>query len=102
MAERRSAAATWPPAPTEATQWRRVVLHFAAGGRREVVVRETILWGRAVLLDESDAIWCRSCHRFVDLDEVRGEPTGHAFDRRSRSIIVAFEPERAGRREVGW
>lgn len=56
----------WPAPPTDARPWHTRSLRMRGGGRREnVTVREVQLWGRTVLINEADEVWCEDCRRFV-------------------------------------
>lgn len=71
MAER-----PWPAPPSSEAPWRleRFPLDdtgtVAPGGRRtgEVRVREVMLWGRRVLINEANEVFCDDCWRFLQVE----------------------------------
>jgi hypothetical protein len=69
-----SGVTIWPQPPSTDSAWQvKPLAMLSTGGRAERVnVREVRLWGKPVLINESNEVYCL-CGRFVDVEEL-GQP----------------------------
>ncbi|MCU1668047.1 MAG: hypothetical protein JWP40_974 [Blastococcus sp.] len=67
---------SWPPArrPSDRTVGRRTGTDI---GAPVVELREVLLWGRPVLIDEAGDVWCTGCLRTVPIPELMRVDSHH-------------------------
>ena len=68
----------WPPAPSAAAPWQVRRLPSARTNRVEVFrVREVGLWGRKVLINEDDEVYCPDCWEFLSTSVLSALDNSH-------------------------
>lgn len=86
-------AEVWPQPVTDEHPW-----HERRLPQRDIpsaatfVVREVRLWGRTVLIDESNDVWCSDCWEFVPVERLGRIDNTHSVGivrRRSGQLIPA-------------
>lgn len=89
----------WPPPPTTGWPWH--VRRLPVSGEdqdAEIKVREVLLWGRMVLIDEDHTVWCSHCWEFINA-KVLGRSDnlhrgGRLPDREGRTFQYEDQPAR--------
>lgn len=85
----------WPPPVDESTHWSTVRVRTSWPHSVEVRVRQVRLWGKRVLINDENEVWCPSCQRFRTTAQL-----GHPFNgcpvglpTRAGPVEVSFDPE---------